>query len=153
MTKPKVKRTTKVAEAKAPEQTEIIIEQNVPIPQVSTGRSKYPLEDMKPGDSFLVPCTDAKAQALKASIRGSAQRLTKKYKGGVKFVVLVRPEEKGVRCWRPAEEVQTCVPPNRTMMGVPNPGPDECMTQSQQQVRDPGGEPIDDAPALKVFDE
>ena len=91
----KKKQTTK---AKGAVPTIGAVEAGIPIPQVAQGNSKYPVEELKPGDSFLVTCTPDKAKATKANIMGAARRVAKKT--GREFVVLVRPEEKGVRCWR-----------------------------------------------------
>ena len=103
---PAKKKTTEVKAAITPVSLEIKIDKGIPVPVVVSGKGKYPLENLMPGDSFLVACSDANAEKLKASIMGAARRVGKKLSinfppsNAVKFVALVRPEEKGVRCWR-----------------------------------------------------
>lgn len=85
----------------------IVIEKGVPIPQVSrTG--KYPIELLGPGDSFLVRCGDSAARGVKTNLTSASRRVTKKT--GREFVVVVRPEEQGVRIWRTSDVVEVDEP-------------------------------------------
>lgn len=74
------------------------IQKGVPIPKEQK-RGKYPIEDLQPGESFLVECPQKNAKKVRLNIMGAARRVAKKCKRT--FVVEVRwPDEKGVRCWR-----------------------------------------------------
>ena len=69
------------------------IEKNVPIPPRRGRRSKYPVANLKPGESFLVPNgTFKKAQSVVSTLYAAAKR------NGVK--VSVRVMDEGVRVWR-----------------------------------------------------
>lgn len=73
------------------------IENGVPVPSTET-KGKYPLEALKSGESFLVGCPPKDAKKIRLNIMNAARRITKKT--GATFLVQVRSEEKGVRCWR-----------------------------------------------------
>lgn len=73
------------------------IENGVPIPKVEK-RGKYPLEELQPGESFLVQGPAKSLKKIRANIMGAARRVSKKSERT--FMVVARPEEKGVRCWR-----------------------------------------------------
>jgi len=71
------------------------IEKDIPLPELAAPYTKYPFRTMKPGDSFLVPCSQDKIKSQKSSIYMSARRVF----GAVKHVV-IRPVEGGIRVWR-----------------------------------------------------
>lgn len=74
---------------------EFKIEKNVPIPPRRGRRSKYPVADLKTGESFLVPNgTFKKTQSVVSTLYAAAKR------NDVKVSVRVMPE--GVRVWRTA---------------------------------------------------
>lgn len=73
------------------------VENGVPIPKVEK-RGKYPLEELQPGESFLVQGPAKSLKKIRANIMGAARRVSKKTERT--FMVVARPEEKGVRCWR-----------------------------------------------------
>ena len=69
------------------------IEKNVPIPPRRGRRSKYPVADLKQGESFLVPSgTFKKPQSVVSTLYAAAKRIDVK--------VSVRIMEDGVRVWR-----------------------------------------------------
>lgn len=69
------------------------IEKNVPIPPRRGRRSKYPVAELKTGESFLVPQgTFKKSQSVVSTLYAAAKR------AGVK--VSVRIMDDGVRVWR-----------------------------------------------------
>ncbi len=78
--------------------SDITIDTSVPIPEVSKDKGKYPFLTLKPGHSFLVKCPKNKTKAMVANIRSASRRVTAKTKA--EFLVVARPEEGGVRCWR-----------------------------------------------------
>ena len=82
------------------------VEKSVPIPE-DKPKGKYPLDSMGPGESFLVQCAPKNAKRIRLSIMGASRRVTSKT--GAEFLVQVRPEEGGVRCWRMAEKEQPIV--------------------------------------------
>jgi hypothetical protein len=85
---------------------QIVIEDNVPIPQVPQGKGVNAYIGMlKVGQSFLVPASDeADAKKKRTNLMASARRLSKQ---GVKnFTVLIVPEEQGVRVWRTDDDEQ-----------------------------------------------
>ena len=93
------------------------IENGVPIPAAKE-KGKYPLEALKPGGSFLVMCPPKDAKKIRLNIMNAARRVTKKT--GATFLVQVRPEEKGVRCWRTDKvEVKAKVAPKRAAKKAP----------------------------------
>jgi len=74
---------------------EFKIEKNVPIPARRGRKSKYPVANLKKGESFLVPNeTFNKTQSVVSTLYAAAKR------NGVKVSVRVMPE--GVRVWRTA---------------------------------------------------
>jgi len=77
----------------------IEIEDGVPIPQVQTGRGKWPFEAMKPGQSFLVKCAEKDAKKVRANLNASARRVSAQHEGRT-FLCLWQAQEGGVRCWR-----------------------------------------------------
>ncbi len=100
---------TKAAAAKgkvaAVEVGAIVIDENIPLPVVSRGNAKWPLEGMKVGQSFFVVAEkEEDRKKLKLNIAGSARRVKKNT--GAEFAVLERsaseePGKKaGVRCWK-----------------------------------------------------
>ena len=74
------------------------IEDNIAIPAVAKGNAKYPFEALQPGQSFLKLCPIGDMKKVKLGLAGAARRVSKKT--GAQFLVLERPEEKGVRVWR-----------------------------------------------------
>jgi hypothetical protein len=62
------------------------IEKNIPLP----GPSKYPLMEMKVGESFIVPKDDFQG------VRGAIQKVQKAYK--MRFTT--RREDSSIRVWR-----------------------------------------------------
>jgi TusA-related sulfurtransferase len=70
------------------------IESNVPIPaNVKEVRTKYPLEQLKPGESFYVKLEDPKKNKnLRSSMAVRAKKL------GITIVTYA--DESGVRVWR-----------------------------------------------------
>lgn len=77
------------------------IENGVPIPKVVKW-GKYPLEELQPGESFLVEGPLKELKKIRTNVMGATRRATKKTKRT--FLVLVRTTqadgEQGVRCWR-----------------------------------------------------
>lgn len=65
------------------------IEKNVPL----RSKQAYPLDEMEAGDSFFVPCTDAKKISY---IRAQIHGLKKKRPG---MVISTRKEDYGLRVW------------------------------------------------------
>ena len=80
------------------------VEKSVPIPE-DKPKGKYPLDSLQPGESFLVQCAPKNAKRIRLSIMGATRRVTQKT--GAEFLVQVRPEENGVRCWRTMPETPT----------------------------------------------
>lgn len=78
-----------------------VVEKSVPIPK-DKPKGKYPLDSMGSGESFLVQCAPKNAKRIRLSIMGASRRVTQKT--GTEFLVQVRPEEGGVRCWRTTPE-------------------------------------------------
>jgi len=76
---------------------EFSIVDDIPVPDVSRGRGKYPFEQLIQGQSFLVACASKDAKKMKANLASAARRV--KESTGAEFLVLYRPEEKGLRCW------------------------------------------------------
>lgn len=81
--------------------SDIQIESGIPIPPRAggTGRpSKYPFDQLKPGDSFLVPHHDGNpvvtVRRMAAAVKGAAKRT------GWKFTT--RRLSEGLRVWRVA---------------------------------------------------
>lgn len=74
---------------------EITIDKSVPLPPVR-GRGKYPIREMKAGDSFAVP--EGASQSLRETI-SQMKRREKSAKGKL-FTVRKTPD--GYRCWRTA---------------------------------------------------
>ena len=72
---------------------QIKIDENLPLPARS-GRAKYPLAQMRKGDSFLLP-----PEAPTGSVRNCAVNFAKRH-AGVKFTLRKTPE--GYRLWRTA---------------------------------------------------
>ena len=77
------------------------VEKSVPIPE-DKPKGKYPLDSMGPGESFLVQCAPKNAKRIRLSIMGASRRVSTKT--GTEFLVQIRPEEGGVRCWRTTPE-------------------------------------------------
>ena len=93
------KKKATVQEAPNADVAVIEIEDNIPIPQVQTGRGKWPFEAMRPGQSFLVKCKAQDAKKTKANLSASARRVSNQHEGR-EFLCLYMPNEGGVRCWR-----------------------------------------------------
>ena len=70
------------------------IERNIPIPRSLT--SKYPLEYMEIGDSFLAH--DKKEQYKQTNIASSIRQWAIRHGDGMKFTV--RQVDEGIRVWR-----------------------------------------------------
>lgn len=70
------------------------IDKHIPIPtNVTTARTKYPLEKLQPGDSFFIPTTDAKQlKNLRSSLNVRAKKL--------EITVVTLADETGIRVWR-----------------------------------------------------
>ena len=78
---------------KQPASATFKIEKNVPIPPRRGRRSKYPVANLQPGESFLVPTSAFnKAQSVVSTLYAAAKR------HGVR--VSVRVTAMGVRVWR-----------------------------------------------------
>lgn len=73
------------------------IEKDVPTPEKSTTRKKYPWEEMDIGDSVFVPRTDAPYYAVASSAYNYATRARKTFR-----THRVRGEQPGTRVWRTA---------------------------------------------------
>lgn len=73
---------------------EFVIEDNVPLPvNARSARNKYPLELLKPGQSFFVKLDNAKqAKNLRSSMGVRAKKL------GIAIATIA--DETGVRVWR-----------------------------------------------------
>jgi hypothetical protein len=65
------------------------IEKNVPL----ASQKSYPFDQMEAGDSFLIPCTDAKKIS---QIRAQINNAKKRYPGKV---ISTRKEADGLRVW------------------------------------------------------
>jgi len=72
------------------------IDKSIPIPETATGtRAKYPLDLLRPGESFFVKLdTLKKSKNLRSSMSIRARKLN------IKIVTLA--DETGVRVWRTA---------------------------------------------------
>lgn len=72
------------------------IESGIPIPAgVKMTRAKYPLDELKPGESFYVKLEDAKkSKNLRSSMAVRAKKLG--------FTIVTYADETGVRIWRTA---------------------------------------------------
>lgn len=73
------------------------VESGVPMPAPRCPVDVYPFLDMKRGDSFLIPCEEAKAKRIQSRVWTAARNFGKR-NGGCKFIT--RIVEGGVRCWR-----------------------------------------------------
>ncbi|MAM95713.1 hypothetical protein [Parvibaculum sp.] len=69
----------------------------VPDPQQKIRRT-YPFPDMKPGDSFLVPCKPSESKQTGKRLGVAARRWSCRQPGKPRFAV--RQVEGGARCWR-----------------------------------------------------
>lgn len=69
------------------------IEDGIPLPD--DGASQYPIEDLKKGQSFLVPAKGAKEEMKVRNIVNGRKR---KYKGKRKFTT--HKVKGGIRVWR-----------------------------------------------------
>ena len=84
-------------------QSEYIIEDNVPIPRKS---DQYPVEDLKPGQSFVVPFEQKnprnnQIQALRATIYEATDRAKAYWRRKKEFAVYTtRVTDEGIRIWR-----------------------------------------------------
>jgi hypothetical protein len=73
------------------------IEDNVPVPaNVPNARNKYPLELLKPGQSFFVPLSGEDTNKQSKNLRSSMAVRAKKL--GITITTLV--DDTGVRVWR-----------------------------------------------------
>lgn len=73
------------------------IEKNIPIPRRQQGMPcPYPFLDMSVGDSFFVPCENAKRTM--GIIDKAKRRFIQMTPGGYRFSC--RTVQGGVRCWR-----------------------------------------------------
>ncbi len=108
----KVESVVKVSRSRKAPTKEVVgaVEKTVAIPE-DKPKGKYPLDSMQPGDSFLVQCTSKNAKRIRLSIMGATRRVTSKT--GAEFLVQIRPEEDGVRCWRTADNVEAKVYPGK----------------------------------------
>ena len=80
--------------------SEIVIESGVPIPPRGgkTRGSMYPFAKMEAGDSFGIPATADRLEAVRRNIQGAASGYGKRH--GKKFTTRVLATE--VRVWRVA---------------------------------------------------
>jgi hypothetical protein len=139
----------KVMKAKAPtiDIGTITIRDDVPIPQVSTTRSKYPFEDLQYGQSFFVPCAAKDAGKVRANLLGAARRAANAT--GAKFIVVIDAERGGVGAWRVdkprAAEQEQAEKPKKTKKEAPPDAP----TQMELPMPPPECEapPPDEAPS------
>lgn len=78
-----------------------IIESNVPLPPKYRAplKSKYPFEQLKVGQSFLVPMSESEGDIEKLKRRMDAARYAAQKVTGLKFVTRVE-DNNGVRVWR-----------------------------------------------------
>lgn len=77
------------------------IEKSIPLPGPNVfGRRVYPLHEMEPGDSFLVPCRDEEREGRQKAIGIAARKYAQRHRrnGAPRFTT--RRVEGGVRCWR-----------------------------------------------------
>lgn len=74
---------------------EFKIETGIPIPGFGVGSSKYPLVEMKIGDSFFV------SNESSSGARSSCSNLSKKHK---EYKFITRKETGGCRIWRVSAE-------------------------------------------------
>ena len=86
----------------------ITIDAGIPVPVSGGARSRYPFEQLAPGQSFGVRCAAADYKKLKANLASSARRVEKAT--GIGYVVAVRAEAGEVRVWRKGEVVGQAVP-------------------------------------------
>lgn len=75
---------------------EYIIESNIPIPSKRNGYGKYPFDEMKVGDSFLLE--ESNKVTMKA-LRSYAYSYAKKHMKEAKFAVR-NTEDNQLRVWR-----------------------------------------------------
>ena len=81
------------------------IESDIPIPSAATRPAIYPFADLKPGDSFAVPCTLKEQKELTERLRAAAQYYVRKARknGSPAMRYVVRPviekDQHLVRCW------------------------------------------------------
>lgn len=79
------------------------IEKDIPVTRAV--RSKYPLVEMKPGDSFFVPAeTDEDARSVITNIGAAKRRLAEAEHCHARDYVCSRVEG-GVRCWRVSDRL------------------------------------------------
>jgi len=79
---------------------DITIQDNIPIPpsRGRKGKSKYPIADLKPGQSFFVPLTESKM--LPENICRYLHNMGHRYGFSVSTRILVENRVRGVRVWR-----------------------------------------------------
>jgi len=65
------------------------IEKNIPL----TTKKAYPFDDMEPGDSFLIPVSDAK------KIGYARSQINNYKKKNTNLIISTRVEEAGLRVW------------------------------------------------------
>jgi len=76
------------------------VQKNVPLPQSS---KKYPIDQMKVGDSFVVPCDSACIAKVRNLVCSNLQYWKqKKGKKGIKFATRQTENKLGIRVWRTA---------------------------------------------------
>lgn len=80
----------------------IKIEKGVPIPPRSNGgrESKYPLSEMKKGDSFLITCDSSETSKTSRRLNSAVGNYQKSHGEEFQFKIRTVPEEGGVRIWR-----------------------------------------------------
>jgi hypothetical protein len=72
------------------------IEKNVAIPAKS--HPIYPFADLRPGDSFLVPCGEGEIRDMQQAVHAAASYYSRKTKTDYK--IATRTADKGLRVWR-----------------------------------------------------
>lgn len=78
------------------------IKREVPAPMRGLVR-RYPIEDMRAGDSFFVPLEHRRPESITSAIYAAIRRLkAKRPQADLEFAVGRRREKgiEGVRCWR-----------------------------------------------------
>ncbi len=81
------------------------IEKEIPIPSTVTvhgKQSRYPLEELTCGDSFMVPYIDSTPKAAKQALVAAINYYRKKVlkEKGTKIYFATRVYKTGIRCWR-----------------------------------------------------
>lgn len=83
--------------------SQYVIRKRVPIPTINRYRSrnsKYPFEQMHPGDSFEVPVTDGKkVEKVRSAVYAATKKYVKETQGAVQFTTRIL-NDSVVGVWR-----------------------------------------------------